>query len=67
MQMRRRNWLLIGAVALVGCASLMSDGIAERLTGKPAPDFALADLSGQTVRLSSLRGRPVVLSFWSFY
>lgn len=67
MQMRRRNWLLIGAVALVGCASLMSDGIAERLTGKPAPDFSLADLSGQTVRLSSLRGRPVVLSFWSFY
>lgn len=67
MRTRHRNWLLIGALALVGCASMMSNGIAERLTGKPAPDFALADLDGQTVRLSSLRGRPVVLSFWSYY
>jgi cytochrome oxidase Cu insertion factor (SCO1/SenC/PrrC family) len=31
--------------------------------GKPAPDFELESDSGDRVRLSSLRGRPVVLHF----
>jgi peroxiredoxin len=30
-----------------------------------APDFSLRDRDGRTVRLSSLRGRTVVLHFWS--
>ena len=32
--------------------------------GKPAPDFELKSDSGETVRLSDLRGRPVVLYFY---
>ena len=32
--------------------------------GKPAPDFELASDSGERVRLSSLRGKPVVLYFY---
>jgi hypothetical protein len=32
--------------------------------GKPAPDFELVSDSGETVTLSSLRGRPVVLFFY---
>ena len=32
--------------------------------GKPAPDFELTSDSGETVRLSDLRGRPVVLYFY---
>jgi thioredoxin-dependent peroxiredoxin len=32
--------------------------------GFPAPDFEAADQSGKTVRLSALRGRPVVLVFY---
>ena len=31
----------------------------------PAPDFELTNLSGQAVRLSDLRGHPVVVNFWA--
>jgi len=32
--------------------------------GDPAPDFAVPDHTGKTVRLSDFRGRPVVLWFF---
>jgi peroxiredoxin Q/BCP len=32
--------------------------------GKPAPDFALTSDAGETIRLSELRGKPVVLYFY---
>jgi peroxiredoxin Q/BCP len=32
--------------------------------GKPAPDFALNSDAGETVKLSDLRGKPVVLYFY---
>jgi len=32
--------------------------------GRPAPDFELVSDEGTTVRLSDLRGRPVVLYFY---
>ena len=31
--------------------------------GQPAPDFTLMSIDGDEVRLSGLRGRPVVLVF----
>jgi len=37
------------------------------LIGSPAPDFALADLNGNPVRLADLRGRPVIVNFWASY
>ncbi len=32
--------------------------------GTPAPDFALTSDTGETIRLSGLRGRPVVIYFY---
>ncbi len=38
-------------------------GVAD--VGERAPDFELETLEGETVRLSDLRGRPVVVNFWA--
>jgi peroxiredoxin len=37
----------------------------NRMEGRPAPDFSLRSLDGQTYRLSELRGKVVVLNFWA--
>ena len=36
----------------------------ELKVGEPAPDFALSDATGRTVKLSDFRGRKVVLYFY---
>ena len=33
--------------------------------GQPAPDFTVKGLDGKDVKLSSLRGKPVLLDFWA--
>ena len=45
----------------------LGSGRAEEtdLIGKPAPEFTLADLDGNTVKLSDLRGKPALLDFWA--
>jgi cytochrome c biogenesis protein CcmG/thiol:disulfide interchange protein DsbE len=35
------------------------------LKGKPAPDFALEDLSGKKVSLASYKGKAVLINFWA--
>jgi cytochrome oxidase Cu insertion factor (SCO1/SenC/PrrC family) len=52
-----------GLATLVGCASGDAK-YARSWQGKQAPDFELPSLSGGTVKLSALRGKPVVLVFW---
>ncbi len=37
----------------------------DPLVGNPAPDFTLQTVDGQTVTLSELRGKPVILNFWA--
>src|SRR5919201_846535 len=33
--------------------------------GKPAPDFTLTDVEGNTVAMSQLKGKPVLITFWA--
>ena len=35
------------------------------LVGRPAPDITLQTVEGETVSLSALRGRPVIVNFWA--
>ena len=37
----------------------------EARVGQPAPDFQLQNLDGQSVSLNDLKGKPVLLNFWS--
>ena len=79
--MDRRYWYGIMALAAVlgtawifasrvpdpgagGDAASDEPGTAPR-TGFLAPDFELPTLDGGTVRLSELRGRPVLINFWA--
>ncbi len=40
-----------------------SSGVAR--VGRPAPDFTLRLLNGESVTLSSLKGKPVLVNFWA--
>jgi len=58
---RRVALILMLLVPLVGC-DMPSTGIRR---GGVAPDFTLADLSGNQVSLSDYRGRPVLVNIWA--
>jgi cytochrome c biogenesis protein CcmG, thiol:disulfide interchange protein DsbE len=67
-----RRWLVVAAVlplvVLAGWGFLLLGRSAAPVgarVGQPAPDFALADLDGKPLRLSDLRGRPVIINFWA--
>jgi peroxiredoxin len=49
-----------------GCGSRMNEAhVRETKDRKTAPEFALKDSSGATVKLSDYRGKVVLLNFWA--
>lgn len=64
----------IAALALIGGAAYVlrsprnrssADAPPGRPASTPAPDFALRDYQGDTVRLSQFRGTPVIVNSWA--
>lgn len=59
--------LILAIFLLTGCTTAQAVPVAKlagtALNGKVSPDFRLPDHEGRVVTLSSLRGKPVVLTF----
>jgi peroxiredoxin len=71
-------FVIVAALFVYGFVAVSKEGEARRVCSAPcflhpdymaanrrAPDFTLHDLQGRAVTLSSLRGKVVVLNFWS--
>ncbi|WP_282020282.1 TlpA family protein disulfide reductase [Planomicrobium okeanokoites] len=57
---------IIIIMMLATCSDGQSSSSAEQLNeGKPAPDFKLVDLNGETHELSEYAGQKVYIKFWA--
>lgn len=61
--------MLTSVLLVMGCQPLSEPPTTTSSTGplkgNLAPDFQLQDFDGQTISLSNLRGKPVLLNFWA--
>ena len=46
-------------------ATHQTDAVTSPLLGKPAPNFALRDVTGHPVSLADYRGKAVLINFWA--
>lgn len=59
--------MLIGVVAGEGCATTTAAGSAREAfgAGRPAPEIVVERMNGESLSLSSLRGKVVLLDVWA--
>lgn len=73
MSRKKTSWMFWGiaggvglvVLAVVAYLAFEAGRVPELKVGRPAPDFTLKLFNGQSVTLSSLKGKPVLLNFWS--
>lgn len=66
------TWAVVAGLAVV-IGALVAVMVTQRArpsqemarVGSPAPDFTLRLFNGETVTLSSLKGKPVLVNFWA--
>jgi cytochrome c biogenesis protein CcmG, thiol:disulfide interchange protein DsbE len=64
-QNRENDWLTsLAQTSRIDRFKSAGSGPAPRV-GAEAPDFTLKDLDGKEVKLSTLRGKPVMVNFWA--
>ena len=65
------RWYVVAALAPIvllaawGLLLVLRPAASVARIGEPAPDFVLADLNGNPLRLADLAGRPVIVNFWA--
>jgi|CXWL01.1.fsa_nt_gi peroxiredoxin len=68
--------LAIGAIVFIGLPTFGNDGSAVTdvgggtpapapIVGSPAPDFTLKNIEDESITLSDLKGKPVLINFWA--
>ena len=57
--------ILVLTAVLIGSSASLSAEIAKPAARKPANDFSLPGRDGKPVKLSSLKGKVVLLDFWA--
>lgn len=62
--MRKIALIALGAILV---ASLLAQQKSSPLVGKNAPDFNLPTIDGKKVRLANLKGKVVLLNFFSHW
>jgi cytochrome oxidase Cu insertion factor (SCO1/SenC/PrrC family) len=62
--MHRIAIMVAATVLMTACGPSGPPQVKLDAPGKKAPDFSMADLSGDGVTLSDLRGSVVILNFW---
>lgn len=55
----------LGNSQIIDSLKLPWDNQPAPKVGYTAPDFELQNLAGETIRLSDLRGKPVLINFWA--
>ncbi len=67
-----RKVLILGVVSLLALVAVLAQGfgrdprrVISPLLDKPAPEFELLGLDGDSVSLPALHGKPVLINFWA--
>ncbi len=67
MAQRRTRWTLLGAMVALLLAGVAWSPPAQAMVGKPAPEIQnLVWLNGEPTTLAELRGKVVLVEFWTF-